>query len=399
MKHLILVRHGQSDQQVHDLTGGWTDTPLTDLGHRQAVATAQRLAEMFQGERVSLYSSDLARAADTAKIIGQALTIEPICRAELREMNNGQAAGLTRAQAKTIELPVTQPIADWQPYPNAESWRLMNDRMFRAMGNIDRETDQTAILVTHANSGVAVIAWWLGLTHAWEKRISFQLDACGISRLGINRWGEKTIVKLNDTSHLESLRRQHDRAPQGDREISRRLLATGQFINLQTIQWRDAQGRPRLWESAERVNGTPAVMLIAWLVPSNRLVLIRQFRPPAKGTVVEFPAGLIDPNETAEAAALRELREETGYHARVLDIGQPAFNTPGLSPDAAHPVLLEIDERDPANHNPLPHPGDEEEIQVLLIPRDALGDFVRREIAEGRQFDSKVLAYLAGLMG
>ncbi|MGE5610739.1 MAG: histidine phosphatase family protein, partial [Bacillota bacterium] len=163
MKQLILVRHGQSDQQLRDLTGGWTNSQLTELGRRQAAATAQRLAEILQGQRIALYSSDLAHASETARILAQALHTEPILRQELREMNNGKAANLTRAEAKALELPATQPIADWRPYPDAESWRMMNDRMFRAMGNIDREAEDTAIVVTHGNSGVAVVAWWLGL--------------------------------------------------------------------------------------------------------------------------------------------------------------------------------------------------------------------------------------------
>jgi probable phosphoglycerate mutase len=399
MKQLILVRHGQSDQQLRDLTGGWTNSQLTEHGRRQAAATAHRLAELLQGQRTSVYSSDLAHASETAKIIAQALHAEPILRQELREMNNGKAANLTRAEAKALELPATKPIADWRPYPDAESWRMMNDRMFRAMDNIDREAEETAVVVTHGNSGIAVVAWWLGLAAAWEKRISFELDACSISRFGINRWGEKTILKLNDTSHLEPLRREQDRPGQGDREVSRRVLAAGKFLSLQTIKWRNAQGREHLWESAERIGSPRAVMLLAWLVPSNRLVLIRQFRPPAKGDVIEFPAGMIDPGETPAAAALRELREETAYHARIVDIGEPAFNTPGLSNDAAYPVLLEIDETHPANKTPIPHPLDDEEIAVVLISREDLSDFIKQELSAGTKFDSKVIAYLAGLMG
>ena len=37
MKSIILIRHGQSEYQVKGLTSGWTDTDLTELGHRQAV--------------------------------------------------------------------------------------------------------------------------------------------------------------------------------------------------------------------------------------------------------------------------------------------------------------------------------------------------------------------------
>jgi ADP-ribose pyrophosphatase len=48
------------------------------------------------------------------------------------------------------------------------------------------------------------------------------------------------------------------------------------------------------------------------------LLLEKQFRAPAGKIVVEFPAGLVDEGETAEEAALRELKEETGYTGEVV---------------------------------------------------------------------------------
>lgn len=44
-----------------------------------------------------------------------------------------------------------------------------------------------------------------------------------------------------------------------------------------------------------------------------RIVLQKQWRPPVDATVIEVPAGLMDPNESPETCALRELKEETGY--------------------------------------------------------------------------------------
>ena len=204
MKELILVRHGQSEQHIRDITGGWTDARLTELGSDQAQTTAERLGCMLKNRSLRILSSDLARAAKTAKIIGKTLGVEPEFHKGLRELNNGTAAGLTQAQAKEIALPVTHPMIDWIPYPQAESFRMMADRIFEFMAHIEPQIDQTALIVTHGSAGVAVIQWWLGLAKTCREQISFELDTCSITWLNINSWGQKTIFKLNDTSHLQS---------------------------------------------------------------------------------------------------------------------------------------------------------------------------------------------------
>lgn len=180
-------------------------------------------------------------------------------------------------------------------------------------------------------------------------------------------------------------------------EIGRRTLASGRFVALEEISWRDAAGGRRLWESAERVSGQAAVLLIAWLTPSERLVLIRQHRPPARGEVVEFPAGLVDPGESPAQAATRELLEETGYFGVPARILPPAFSTPGLSSEAVHVALVEIDEALPANLNPQPRPEAGEHIRTLAVERGMLLEFLREETENGTRFDSKVVAYILGL--
>jgi len=52
---------------------------------------------------------------------------------------------------------------------------------------------------------------------------------------------------------------------------------------------------------------------------SPRIVLQKQWRAPADAVVIEIPAGLMDPDESAEECALRELREETGYVGKVME--------------------------------------------------------------------------------
>ena len=49
-------------------------------------------------------------------------------------------------------------------------------------------------------------------------------------------------------------------------------------------------------------------------------MIIVQYRPPVEAFCVEFPAGLIDEGESPEQAAVRELKEETGYSGKVCRV-------------------------------------------------------------------------------
>jgi len=180
--------------------------------------------------------------------------------------------------------------------------------------------------------------------------------------------------------------------------LSRQTLQTGRFLSLQEIDWQDADGNIRHWESAERVGGNTAIVIIPWLRPSNTLVLIRQYRPPVEGMIIEFPAGLIDHGESPAKAAIRELREETGYKGTINNILPPTFNSPGLSGEAVYHVRMDIAESAAANQYPMPKPDAGEFIQTVLVPGKKVGAFMREELAAGTHFDSKVMSYLTGII-
>lgn len=205
MTELIIVRHGEADHMVNGLTGGWTNSHLTELGRRQARLTGACLADLIGDRQFQFYSSDLARAAETAGLIAESLPIRPTLAPELRELNNGEAANLTTEQASRIANPITEPLVDWSPYPGAESWRAMSSRVEAFMDGILNTEPGLVLLVLHGGSANAAICWWLGLPIG-EHSISFELEPCSISRFNINRWDERNVVKISDTAHLWSQR-------------------------------------------------------------------------------------------------------------------------------------------------------------------------------------------------
>ena len=142
-------------------------------------------------------------------------------------------------------------------------------------------------------------------------------------------------------------------------------VASTKWLALQTLNWTDHEGKSRMWDLATRTtkkrnkNMADAVVIIPFLrySPDDKqnidTLLVRQFRPPVGGMTVEFPAGLIDEHETPEQAALRELREETGYVGEACRV--PPFSSralcmsPGLTDESVHVVLVEVDLNNPYN--------------------------------------------------
>jgi ADP-ribose pyrophosphatase len=144
------------------------------------------------------------------------------------------------------------------------------------------------------------------------------------------------------------------------------------------------------WEYASRANNINAVVILAEF--EGKVILIDQPRVPPDCRCIELPAGLVgdtDPNATPENTAIKELEEETGFTAeRVERLGE-FLASPGMLSESftlvrAHGVRKIGDGG-----------GDEnEDINVHLVARQDIPNFVEQKRAEGFGVDVKLLIFM-----
>ncbi|MGN6781031.1 MAG: histidine phosphatase family protein [Marmoricola sp.] len=94
-RRLVLLRHGRTAWNTEERMQGHTDVPLDEVGHRQSAAAAQALATLSPAV---LWSSDLARARDTAAYVEQATGLSAVLDPRLREFDVGVRAGMTHEE-------------------------------------------------------------------------------------------------------------------------------------------------------------------------------------------------------------------------------------------------------------------------------------------------------------
>ena len=172
--------------------------------------------------------------------------------------------------------------------------------------------------------------------------------------------------------------------------VERQSLYRGKFLELAT------RGK---WEFVRRVNAegnSPSAVGIVAVTADRRMVLITQLRVPVGRVCVEIPAGLVGDTSTKEGwkgAALRELREETGYAAEDMEFLTEGPTSAGLTDECIRMVRA-IGVRQAG----APEPDGDEQIEVFAVPLQDVEGFLHRRRVEGKLIDPKVYAafYFAG---
>jgi ADP-ribose pyrophosphatase len=177
------------------------------------------------------------------------------------------------------------------------------------------------------------------------------------------------------------------------KKINEKMLYDGQWLSVRETIYQTKEGKELTWESVHRKRSTVGVVIVARLMPSKRFILIKQYRPAIDGYIISFPAGLgfNDPNH-----ALVELREETGYIGKIMDVSPVLKTGASLINDSARIVCVDVDEHLAANQKPVQELEDAEDIEVCLVSRDEAKDFLLKQLEQGNQVASN-LWYLFGI--
>ena len=144
------------------------------------------------------------------------------------------------------------------------------------------------------------------------------------------------------------------------------------------------------WEYVSRTGSTHAVVIVA--EHEGKIILIEQFRVPVGGRCLELPAGLVgdeDEHATIEETAVKELEEETGFTCERVERLGDFHSSPGMVAESftlvrAHGVR-KVGEGGGTEH---------EEIDVFLVPRAEIPDFVASRREQGVAVDVKLLNFL-----
>jgi len=114
----------------------------------------------------------------------------------------------------------------------------------------------------------------------------------------------------------------------------------GRIIDLDVDTVKFPDGSSGQLEMIRHPGAAAVVPLLGGADPDNPLVLlIRQFRHATEGFIWEIPAGRLDPGESPEAGARRELEEETGMRAATLTHLTSIYTTPGFTDEKIHLFL------------------------------------------------------------
>jgi len=203
LTRFILMRHGQTQWNREERFRGRADLALDETGRKQAEVAALRLKEEHA---VAVYCSPIRRALQTAKIVGEKLSLPVQPLEGLIDLDFGSFEGLSGEEA-TKQYPELYRLWLQRPqevrFPGGEGLEDVRQRVVPAVEQLEaKHKDQTVILISHKVVCQVLMCAMLGLdnSHFWQVRQD--VNAINIFEI---RDGAPLVTLVNDTCHLKTL--------------------------------------------------------------------------------------------------------------------------------------------------------------------------------------------------
>ena len=187
---ILLARHGETDWNAERRWQGHADPPLNELGREQARSLGAALA----GRAIAaVYSSDLQRASETARIAAEPLGLPVRLEERLREVDVGEWSGLTTAEIEErFPGAVERRRAGGNGWELGESYEAMGERIEAGLLAIAAERPgQTVLVVTHGGP-VRMMRRLTGVRgEEWQRVANCDVDELAVLE-GRIRWLDST---------------------------------------------------------------------------------------------------------------------------------------------------------------------------------------------------------------
>ena len=206
MTHILLVRHGNVEGIDPERFRGRADIPLTDLGQRQAVATAQRIAAQWRPTLI--YTSPMGRCVTTAHAIAHSTGCAVKVMDQINDLDYGQWQWKTHVEVRAHSVVLFDrwfSTPELARFPGGESLQDLLGRTADALRLlIDDHPRETIVVVGHDSVNRAL------LMHALQQSPStywrLVQSPCGLSEIEIDH-DHARVLRMNEIGHVESLER------------------------------------------------------------------------------------------------------------------------------------------------------------------------------------------------
>ncbi|KAG6932380.1 nudix hydrolase 5, partial [Chelydra serpentina] len=244
----------------------------------------------------------------------------------------------------------------------------------------------------------------------WERAVSAEEPLARVPASQSPRRGQRSVDFVQEVQET-SLKMENKATTEILKSTTASILkeeaiTERKWVKLEQTTYVDPSGKTRIWETVKRTtrkedssaDGVSVIPVLQRTLHYECIVLVKQFRPPMGGYCLEFPAGLIEGNESPESAALRELEEETGYKGDVVECSPAVCLDPGLTNCTTHIVTVTINGDDACNTRPMQKPEEGEFVEVVSLPKNDLLQRIEELVAEDHILvDARVYAYALAL--